>query len=369
MSFGNTLSYVKCPITGAQFHIVRKELQENVDLFIKWTDDILKRANNGKIIHISLDCEGYLLGSTTKSLSCIQIGEIFNDTFNPYVNDIPKSVGNKPGFIIETPISAKVKECLSKILYLPCVIIYTFDFTCDFATMFEAGINIKFTNVFDSQVATQQPSPYVRVEDLRFIQNTSGKSLFWFVEKARFYDQLGERAYIMKNRDKKNYFRVSAYLYKDSQNPAIDVLTKELLEMGAADVYMTGLAALYCFKNQLAKKVFNYTSAKMREFIYLINCHKSYLAPSIYRHLFFIDNYCPWKYDNKILLLDETEDNLLNLLQIFLDTYSIMSSYEILNINTISKTSFSKAEEYNHEVVKKLEKNKDRLIRMMNAYA
>ena len=93
------------------------------------------------------------------------------------------------------------------------------------------------------------------------------------------------------------------------------------------------------------------------------------MAPSIYRHLFFIDTYSAWKYEkNNVYLNDENESDLLYLLKMFYETYSIINSYKILNFHGLSKISLNKAEIYNQAIVKKLEKNRERLVKMMNDY-
>ncbi|KAK8865187.1 hypothetical protein M9Y10_010723 [Tritrichomonas musculus] len=363
MTLEDTLSQVNCPITGAKFSIVRKEIPRNVTQFNQWTEDVLKRANSGKTVNIAIDCEGYFLGTIKKSLSCIQIGEIYNDSFNVYQSTNPPSIGNKSGFIILNPFCNKVKNNLSSVLSHPNVMIYTFDFVGDFSTMIEAGININLNNVFDSQVATQSYNS-------NLIQNKSGKSLSWFVEEAEGLDPFAQVAKVTKNRDKRNYFCVTSYLFKDSKNPTSDILTKELLEMGAADVYMTGLAATYCISKQLSQKVLVNTSAKVAQFKQFANSFCSYLAPSICRHLFFIDSYSAWKYnDNNLLLRDETEKDLINLLRIFQDTYSIISSYLILNSNNLSQISYYRADQIYRAVALKLEKNRPKLVEMMKKYA
>lgn len=363
MTLAKTLQSVNNPITGAQFHIVRNEIPKNEALFIKWSNDVVNRANSGKTVNISIDCEGYFLGSIKQSLSCIQIGEIFNDDFNINENCKPPNVGSKSGFLILSPFTDKIKDCISDILSHTNIIIYTFDFVGDFATMLEAGIKINMANVFDSQVSTLNDN------NINYIQNENVKSLSWFVEEAIDYDPLGKKANNVKNKEKRNYFSVTSFLYKDSSNPAIEIITKDLLEMGASDVYMTGLAASYCINNGLTQKVLMKSRLKVYQFCQYINYHNSYLAPSIYRHLFFIDTYSAWKYEkNNVYLNDENESDLLYLLKMFYETYSIINSYKILNFHGLSKISLNKAEIYNQAIVKKLEKNRERLVKMMNDY-
>lgn len=109
--------------------------------------------------------------------------------------------------------------------------IYTFDFISDFATMREIGIQINMNNVFDSQTATFS-------NDVNFFQAKEIESLTWFVQQAKNMDTLGKKACETNN------FSVTSYLFKDKKHPEREIMNKDLFEIGSADAYFTGLAAI-----------------------------------------------------------------------------------------------------------------------------
>lgn len=358
----NALSEVICPVTEAKFTLVRKEIPESIVNLSKWADDILSRVNDGKNINIAVDCEGYFLGCIKNSLSTIQIGEIFDDFYDVWTNDSPPSVGQKPGFIILAPFSKEVIQILSSILNNSNVMIYTFDFISDFTTMIEIGIQINMNNVFDSQTATFS-------KDINFFQAKDIKSLTWFVQQAKNMDPLGKKACETKNQDKKNYFFVTSYLFKDKKHPEREIMNKDLFEMGSADVYFTGLAAIYCIKSNLRQRVLSFTNIKIKQFNKLVKKMRPPLGPSLARQLFFFDTFSAEKYKKTITMKNEKESDLIDLLIVFKNTFTVISAYKILMDKTKCKLDFDRAKNIYIETIQNLDAKKDSLIEMMEKYA
>lgn len=279
----NALSEVICPVTEAKFTLVRKEIPESIANLSKWADDILSRDNDGKNINIAVDCEGYFLGCIKNSLSTIQIGEIFDDFYDVWTNDNPPSVGQKPGFIILASFIKKVIQILSSILNNSNVMIYTFDFISDFATMREIGIQINMNNVFDSQTATFS-------KDVNFFQAKEIESLTWFGQQAKNMDPLGKKACETNN------ISVTSYLFKDKKHLEREIMNKDLFEMGSADAYFTGLADIYCIKSNLRQRVLSFTNIKIKQFYKLVKKMRSPLGPSLAHQLIFFDTISTEKY-------------------------------------------------------------------------
>lgn len=358
MTISPQLSDVICPITKAHFTIVRKEIPENIEKFITWSEDILKRAESGKYINISIDCEGFCLASTRNSLSCIQIGEIFEDTFNVKTDKTPPDVGSEPGFLVLTPFTKSVKDNLSQVLNHPNVMIYTFDFLGDFATIIESGVELQMNNVFDSQLCLKShPKSFVELK---------APGLFSIVQKAKNLDPLGKKADQGKNVDKKNYFKVISYLYKDSKSPAQKVITEDMLEIGSSDVYMTGLAAVYAIKNGFSEIVLKLSQKKVDEFKKLTNSMNTVLAAPILRHLFFMKKL---KYDQYFSTAVSSEEDLMNLLENFQNLFYIINGYQILKENFECQTSFERAEEIYLQIIIALDKKKPMLNEMLEKYS
>lgn len=357
-----SLTEVKCPITEATFKLVKNDVPGNIILFNEWTNDIINRSKSGKMINIAIDCEGFNLGNTPDSLGCIQIGEIFNDSFNIRNDSHPPEVGTKRGFIILTPISEDIKINLSKILENTNVIIYTFDFTNDFAAILNEGIKINFDNVFDSQVAAMGNQPTI-------LFNTKVRGLKWFVNESSELDPLAPRAVELLKPNKKNYFDVSSFLFKDLKNPAQEIMTKTTLEVGAADIYMTGLAAVYCIIAGNSDLVFDLTKKKVNEFHEYIRKCNSVLAPSVEKDIAFFNFYSAKNYSGHVKMNDSTEQDLLNLLTIFRDTDVLITAEKILKYNYNGKLQISKAKSINESVVQKLNANRKRLQQMLQKYS
>lgn len=358
----NSLTEVKCPITEATFKLVKNEVPQNIILFNEWTNDIINRSTSGRMINIAIDCEGFNLGNTPDSLGCIQIGEIFNDSFNIRNSNQPPEVGNKGGFIILTPIIEEVKINLSKILNNNNIIIYTFDFTNDFAAILNEGITINFDNVFDSQVAAMGNQPTI-------LFNTKVRGLKWFVNESSKLDPLAPKAIELLKPDKRNYFNVSSFLYKDLKNPAQEIMTKTTLEVGAADIYMTGLAAVYCIISGNKNQVFDLTKRKVNEFHEYIRKCNSVLAPSVEKDIAFFNFYSAKNYSGHIQMNDSTEQDLLNLLIVFRDTDNLITAAKILKSNYNGKLQISKAKGINKYAVQKLNANKQRLQQMLQKFS
>lgn len=103
---------VYCPITCSKFTIVKNECPDWINQFGAWVKDAVQRANSGKTINIAFDCEGFNLGTIPKSHGCIQLSEIFNDSFNIKTSGNPLRVDQKGGFIVFTPFNNETKEDL-----------------------------------------------------------------------------------------------------------------------------------------------------------------------------------------------------------------------------------------------------------------
>lgn len=358
MSQKEIIKEVQCPITDAKFTLVREEIPESLTLFQSWCLDLLQRANNRKFINIAIDCEGFSLGTIEHSLGCIQIGEIFNDSYSVRSGLDPPPVGTNPGYIIISPINNTIRQYISAILCHPFTLIYTFDFTKDFSSMMEAGISINLNNVFDSQVATLYNIP-------NHIFNTKVRGLKWFVNQAIRMDPLAEKANEKINNEKHSYFDVIMFLSKDKENPFQEMMSEELFEMASSDIYMTGLAAVYCIKSNLTENVFIQTNQKAIEFYQFSAKCQNYLAPGIAREVSFFNYFRSRDYNQQTDLKDETEEDLLELLKVFRETYALISAARILKTNYNGIIPPEKALEINQNVSEKLNANRSRLEQML----
>lgn len=355
-----TASSVNCPITGAKFILVKSDNADSLNQFKMWVKNLIKRAYSGKMINIAFDCEGFNLGSYPHSLGCIQIGEIFDDSFDIKLNSNPPNVGQKKGFIVFTPFNDETKANLNRIFKHRNIIYYTFEFTIDLCAFLDAGITVNYYNLFDSQVVSSGDA-------MNFLFNPKIRGLKWFVTEAKGMDPFSEKALTLLNEEKRMYFDVAAFLFKDLSNPEHELLKNEFIESAAADVYMTGLAALYCIKSGLTQKVFNATQIKLREFNQFIQMCGSVLAPSIGRELALFNVYRASFYERDVRLNDRTDHDLKNLLQVFRECKMIINASHVLKSHYFGKIPENKASEIYNIAVEKLNANKQRLEEMMSS--
>lgn len=358
MSF--TSSEVNCPITGAKFLIVNSENPNNIDAFRNWVNDVTQRASSGRMVNIAFDCEGFNLGTTPNSLGCIQLGEIFNDSFNVKSSSNPPNVGQNGGFIVFTPFNDETKENLTKIFNNQNIIIYTFDFTMDLSAILDAGISVNYDNLFDSQVISSRNAS-------NYLFNTKIRGLKWFVSQSRGMDPFSSKASSLLNDDKNNYFDITAFLFKDLSNPANAMIRDGFIEYAAADVYMTGLAALYCIKSHMTQNVIRATRTKVKEFNEFSHKCNSVLAPAIGREVSFFNSYRASNYSYGVQLNDRSDQDLMNLLRVFRDCRMVINASDRLKSNYFGSLSLSRANEIYNSAVAKLSSNKSRLERMLSS--
>ena len=351
---------VNCPITGAKFTIVKNEFADGVKQFDEWVKDIIQRSNSGKTINIAFDCEGFNLGTIPNSLGCIQLGEIFSDSFNIKANSIPQNVGQKGGFIVFTPFNNETKENLRQIFNNRNVFLYSFDATMDLSAILDASININFENIFDSQVASARNASF-------YLFNTKIRGLKWFVSESIRMDQYASRAVSLLNDDKNNYFDITAFLFKDISNPEHAMIRDGFIQLAAADVYMTGLAALYCIRSHLVQNVLIATKKKMNEFNQFAQKCNSVLAPAVGREISFFNSYRASNYNYGVQLSDRSEQDLMKLLKTFRDCTAVINASKVLKNNYFGQLSVMKAQEIYTESVQKLDKNKSRLEQILSS--
>ena len=359
-----TLTEVKCPITGAVFKVVKEGFDENIQLFNEWVLDLLHRSEAGKTINIAIDCEGYELGIIDHSLGCIQIGEIFNDSYNViYSDDKVPEVGNKGGFILLTPFSNEIKAQISAILKNPKVFLYTFDFTMDFSSILNEDIEINFENVFDSQVLSASSDFF------SILLNAKVRGLKWFVQQAKEMDPHASIAFDLLDHEKKQYFDYDFYILKDSKNPSQEIINNKVLNIGAVDVYLTGLAAVYCIKTGQRETVLEKTKKKIEEFSKVIKKVKSCLAPATEREHSFLLNYGRKSFDKNIDLKADSKDDLARLLKIFSDTKMLIDVEKVLKKKFKLKLDLNDAIN-NHQIVSEvLEQKRELLHQYFDAFS
>ena len=216
------------------------------------------------------------------------------------------------------------------------------------------------SNIFDSQVSLQNTTDYFH--DMKV------KPLTFFVENAQNLDPLCKNMTETDKDIKKNLSFVKHYLFKDKKNPIKYIFNKKVLIKCSSDTYLTGLAALYCIRNGYQEKVLKGSLSKSNQFQKLVRKYNSPLGPSITRQLFFIDFYGHKIIQKSAKLGNSSENDLIQLLKLFKNFYTIIASCNTLNKDKICHISLEDAKVAYLAVIQKLEQKKDVLYQMMVKY-
>ena len=276
-------------VTETNFKIVSTNNAEELDAFELWAQDIKARAQTQHVT-ICIDCEGDNLGSKPHSLSLVQIGEVFDDSFDiripdPEPESIP-NVGNKPGFAILFPAPQKAIDALSLVLNEPNVIKCTFDFTSDFTCLLEEGVLINPKNIFDAQLILKAKS---------FLENTSAPGLKTVVKQTaeKKIDPLAQKAYEKYFYSKSTNFQLFNYQNNDKSDEERRQLqyTLEFFEMAILDVVLTGLAVKLRILQKQVDIVFKNSTAKWNEIMKINKQYNSPIAAPLIRQNLFFEKY------------------------------------------------------------------------------
>ncbi|OHT02570.1 hypothetical protein TRFO_30230 [Tritrichomonas foetus] len=310
---------VNCPVTNAPFFLVKNEQSPTYNEFNNWLTQLEQKLSNGKYVNLSIDCEGFMLG-TTYPLGCVQMGEIFNDTYNPTKGGRPPAVNVEKGFILFSPSSNAIKERLTRIMNNDNTTLYTFDFTHDFGSMIADGYNLTLKHVIDAQVASSESSNY--------IENTRIRGLKWFIDQAASMDRFGRNASRYMSIDKGLYLDKIQFLNLDSPNRFDLMLSNDFLSMAAVDVYATGLACIFALSRN-ANSVIRKSAEKVREFFNWQRKCGSIMAASAKRQIAFFNQYRAR--DFQYVRTDASgPDDVKRLLEDWKSLYQIVESKKIL---------------------------------------
>lgn len=351
------ISSVKCPITKSVFKIVNDERSPMFGEFNTWIEKLLAQANSGQNVNIALDCEGFTLGSALNSLGCIQMGEIFNPSFNVRSSSKAPPIDVKGGFILLIPTSNNVKQMLTRLLNHEKTMLFTFDFTCDFSAMIDDGFDLKLRNVFDAQVGN--------VNTNRHIENVKVRGLKWFVEQGCSMDPYGREALNMLNYQKNFNFDLIQYVKSTDPHPFDSMISQSFLEMAAQDIYMTGLAAVLMINTGKSGITLRNSAQKVVEFYELNRKCNSPIAASLKRNVAFFNNYGIRNFQNGVNFGIRTDDEIGKLLSAYHSLRHLTVAYEILKGYTGSSLSKDKVENYFNQVKQTLQSIQPRLNQMV----
>lgn len=297
------MTSVNCPFSGVPFTIVRAGKTEQEGEFLAWGEALLAKLDGGTRVSVALDCEGVSLGIAKDSITCVQLAEVYSDNYI-LGSGSPPPIGPKPGMIVMFPASPNVSDLLSRVLTHKNIAILTFDFTCDVASLLEAGIKIDLRNVVDAQTATQNPPKTigyikdVRVSGIRRILDTIEQD-----EHVLTQDPVVKQVLLHKDRKDVNWDALT-FLVHAGHMTMEEFVSKEFLEYAAGDIILTGVMMSYVTLNGLGRACIRNSAEKGREFSAMVKRSGNPCTPSGRRHHAFFRRYGEAK------LLASTEESL-----------------------------------------------------------
>ena len=266
---------VVCDITGVEHLVVTSE--QNVSDLIAWSKSLVSEMNSGKIVCISIDCEGWNLGAIPNSLGLVQLAQCYDDHIFEKDVETPISLNLKPGFMVKYPTSQEVTDALSSVLSHDNVRMITFDFTSDFCAMMEAGIKLNTQNAFDTHTFGCKGS---------YFPNRSLKEVCEAGDLCTEY----EKCINAIEKKKTISFSKLVFDFRNEEHPFDCMLDKEFWDYSSHDIALTALAGISCVTKYGVENVFEYSKNKSSE---LLECQEKngVLAPSIRKNVSFILKY------------------------------------------------------------------------------
>ncbi|EAY21894.1 hypothetical protein TVAG_249540 [Trichomonas vaginalis G3] len=349
---------VTCPISKVKHIIVRKDDTEAIRALRIWATKLFVRMRRGESILLSMDCEGWKLGTIHKSLGLLQICEILDQSILIKPRDeSQKSLRLKSGFLVHFPTTNEVIDILSGVLHHPNVILCTYDFTSDISSLMEAGVKINTKRIFDAQLVSASNTS---TEPIWVLTDTQARSII-----ARARGMIGtvkeaQDAVNFMSSKKGNMFEFLTFLHRKDQDPFASMVDDDFYKYAAGDLVMTALAALYSFYFGFSSKTWELSAIKVKEFLSLQKMHQQVLMPSAVRQEAFLTRYnlkdlkeyqtsgykIPLTDDSVIrmaLTLYVKADMIVNLLKILPEKYS--KSFSEINAQIIRNDLEGKLEE------------------------
>lgn len=279
---------VECPITEVEHLIVRPEDQENIQRLRIWATSIYIRMKRNQKVILSVDCEGWKLGNIRNSLRLLQVCEILDESFfdDSVQTQGIQTVGIKPGFLIHFPTTKDVVELISGIFTHPNVLLVTYDFTGDVSSLMEAGVYVNMNCLFDAQLTSDCQNP---------LTSTSVQSIL--VPAYETVDQIVEskKTYEFMQKKKYNMFDIMTFLHRNDPDPFQAMFEDgDFYLYAAADLVMTGIAALSVKKKGIINRTVELSHIKAQKFLEFQNGLRKYpqvLMPSAMRQLEFVKKY------------------------------------------------------------------------------
>jgi regulator of nonsense transcripts 1 len=258
---GLTMKSIQSPISGGSVRIILPEDADDLAFLSFWVETRMSKFRFGKFVTIALDTEHEL---------CIQIGELFNEDFDPFAprSEIPivPPVGSSEGLIIfcknrnGAPNSTPITAILGPLFAHPDITIATFDCTNDLINLQKIGIDPNFSRVVDCQV-------HGLPEGISYLTYTQVNSLGFRIECMDIDDPILEEAQAIVAGGKDYPWDANFFIMMVDNLPSTAMVTKAFLNHVACDIALTGLALAEVLIEDKMTALIDSTEAKLEEFL------------------------------------------------------------------------------------------------------
>jgi uncharacterized protein (DUF3820 family) len=254
-----------------------------------WCGSITSRLDDGKFVNLALDCEGFNLGMEDHSLICVQLGEIYDDTYDVFGwgDDACPAVDPRPGVIVSTPFTQEMKDLLTQVLNHPSITLITFDFTADIGTLLEEGVLVNLQRIVDCQMQT------LKAKQGSILADTKNKGLVFFLREgfeSELEDPLFAKCGPYINQKLNLEWNAIIFTIIHDNLPKDKFMSKKLLEYAARDIPFTGLACTVMIDLNRRELVLQNTRKKINEFQEVSAIDHTPLAGAILRNCAFMSD-------------------------------------------------------------------------------
>jgi hypothetical protein len=279
------------PISKTRFTVINPRNPQHIQTIHDWSTTIVERLDAGGNVTIAFDTEGLFLGEEPNSLVCLQFGEIYNDSYDPFCALNPRRcqcphIAPKPGFIITFPTSPDIIRAINKVFQHHRICFISFDFVCDVACLQEAGVRLNLNRLIDCQTVDSQP--HGRITHLT---NVKIRGLATHITRCDVtVDPLVSVAKSQGNK-KPMHWDAIFYMMIHDRMPKQSLLSQLMLTYAASDIVLTGMTWSGCVQQGRADICIRNTRAKVGEFNEIQRRFGHVLAPSVVRQMEFFKSY------------------------------------------------------------------------------
>jgi hypothetical protein len=259
---GLNLQDVVSPITGSKTRVMWPGISSDMEFLADWVQKRLAKLQDGRFVTVAFDTESF-----RHNPLCLQIGEVFNDGFDPFsLSTSVPPVGIDEGFIVfcVNKDGSENYEPVSAIL-IPLftderVAIATFDFTQDLANLEQIGVVPLFERVLDAQL-------YHRVHLTNLMTNTKLSGLATRIAAMELDDPILPKAKDAVSSKDNWPWDANGFICELDNLSARSIVTQDFLEYAASDIWLTGLALAEVARNGGMEDLIRSTQAKVNDYM------------------------------------------------------------------------------------------------------